>query len=266
MLTSQELKLLCQLARTAGAEIMAVYAQDIAVLEKSDQSPLTQADLRADRVIGEGLSTHFSAWPVVSEESGQRPGAGMQPAETFFLVDPLDGTKEFIQRNGEFTVNIALIDKGRPVAGVVFAPALNELYFGAVGQGVFKEDSTGTRPICTGVLNPSQALRVMGSRSHGADRLQQWLGGLSQPFNFVAAGSSLKFCRVAEGAADVYPRFGPTSQWDTAAAQAILELAGGAVVSLDGQPLVYGTERPVLNPEFMAWGDVKAAKMFEAAC
>jgi 3'(2'), 5'-bisphosphate nucleotidase len=257
MLNFPQLQQLCRIAQMAGDEIMAVYGQDVAVHEKPDQSPLTEADLRADRVIAEGLQAHFSQWPVVSEESGLCLGSDVA-VNTFFLVDPLDGTKEFIQRNGEFTVNMALIDSGRPVAGVVFAPALNELYFGVVGLGVFKQDASGTRPISTRALQPEQTIRVMGSRSHGAERLQQWLAALKRPYSFVAAGSSLKFCRVAEGAADVYPRLGPTSQWDTAAAQAILELAGGCVVSLEWQALTYGTERPVLNPEFMAWGDASA--------
>lgn len=254
MLSATQLQELCHIARLAGEEIMAVYAQGGTVCEKPDLSPLTEADLRADLVIAKGLKHSFPEWLVVSEESGLKLGTG-EAVATFFLVDPLDGTKEFIQRNDEFTVNIALIHEGKPFAGVVYAPALNALYFGAVGLGVFRQDGAGLHPIRTTELRPEQTLRVMGSRSHGTDRLEQWLGSLNRSYSYVAAGSSLKFCRVAEGAADVYPRFGPTSQWDTAAAQAIVELAGGCVVSLDGQPLRYGVDRPVLNPLFMAIGD-----------
>lgn len=261
MLNSAQLLQLCQIARLAGDEIMAVYAEGGEVYEKADHSPLTEADLRADRVISQGLRQHFSQWAVVSEESGQELGVGGFE-ETFFLVDPLDGTKEFIQRNGEFTVNIALIHSGKPVAGVVYAPALNALYFGALGQGVFRQDANGTCPIGTAKLVTGKAVRVIGSRSHGADRLKLWLNNLNRSYSFVAAGSSLKFCRVAEGEADVYPRFGPTSQWDTAAAQAILELAGGCVISPDGDDLAYGVERPVLNTEFMAIGDKEAKNLF----
>jgi 3'(2'), 5'-bisphosphate nucleotidase len=260
LLNSGQLHQLCLLARQAGSQIMEVYAQGGEVLEKPDRSPLTEADLRADRVIAAGLHSGFGDWPVVSEESGAPPAEGRAADGTFFLVDPLDGTREFLQRNGEFTVNIALVQAGQPVAGVVYAPALDELFFGAAGLGVFKRDATGTRPIRTSALLPGQTLRVLGSRSHGADRVQQWLAGLNRPYSFVPAGSSLKFCRVAEGAADVYPRLGPTSQWDTAAAQAIVELAGGVVLDLQGQPLRYGTHRSALNPEFMVWGDSRAAR------
>ena len=172
-------------------------------------------------------------------------------------MDPLDGTKEFLNRNGEFTVNIALIEDGQPVVGVVLAPALDECFCAARGVGAFKRDSKGTRPIRTAEAQPGDTLRVMGSRSHGADKLNAWLASLQNSHTFVAAGSSLKFCRIAEGEADIYPRFGPTSQWDTAAAQAVLEMAGGAVTDLQGHPLCYGLDRPMLNPEFVAVAQVQ---------
>jgi 3'(2'),5'-bisphosphate nucleotidase len=213
---------------------------------------LTEADLRADRVIRAGLEQQFPEVFILSEES---VAAGKQDAGRFFLVDPVDGTKEFLKRNGEFTVNIALIENGEPVAGVVLAPALDELFYAARGLGAYKRDSTGTRPINTLKTKPSDLLRVMGSRSHGADKLNASLATLKNTHTFVAAGSSLKFCRIAEGQADIYPRFGPTSQWDTAAAQAVLEVAGGAVTDLQGAPLRYGLDRPVLNPEFVAVGN-----------
>lgn len=252
MMNQTELDTLCRIAEMAGQEIMAVYREGGETWQKGDQSPLTEADLRADRVIRQGLEQHFAGVFILSEES---VSAGQRDAERFFLVDPLDGTKEFLKSNGEFTVNIALIENGEPVAGVVLAPALDELFYAARGLGAWKRDSTGLRPIATAHRSPTDPLRVMGSRSHGADKLNAWLATLKNEHTFVAAGSSLKFCRIAEGQADIYPRFGPTSQWDTAAAQAVLEVAGGVVADLQGVPLRYGLDRPVLNPEFVAVGN-----------
>jgi 3'(2'),5'-bisphosphate nucleotidase len=251
-LTENQLQTLCQIAEAAGREIMDVYANGGETWHKDDQSPLTEADLRADRVIREGLEEHFPGVFILSEES---MSAGLQNASHFFLVDPLDGTKEFLKHNDEFTVNIALVEDGQPVAGVVLAPALGELFYAAQGLGAWKRDSANVRELATATIDPTVPLRVMGSRSHGADALKSWLNKLETPYTFVAAGSSLKFCRIAEGHADVYPRFGPTSQWDTAAAQTILVLAGGAVTNSQGQPLVYGLDRPILNPEFVAMSD-----------
>ena len=251
-MTKAELDTLCRIAEAAGQEIMAVYREGGETSLKDDASPLTEADLRADRVIRQGLEQHFPGVFILSEES---VSAGKQEAERFFLVDPLDGTKEFLKRNGEFTVNIALIENGEPVAGVVLAPALDELFYAARGLGAWKRDSTGLRPVATARRSPSDPLRVMGSRSHGGDKLNAWLAQLNTEHTFVAAGSSLKFCRIAEGRADIYPRFGPTSQWDTAAAQAVLEVAGGLVADLQGTRLGYGLDRPMLNPEFVAVGD-----------
>lgn len=250
-MTQNELETLCRIAEAAGQEIMAVYRDGGEAWQKDDQSPLTEADLRADRVIRAGLEQHFPGVFILSEES---VSAGKQDAERFFLVDPLDGTKEFLKRNGEFTVNIALIENGEPVAGVVLAPALDECFYAARGLGAWKRDAACVWAIATANTAPTDPLRVIGSRSHGADKLNAWLASLKNEHTFVAAGSSLKFCRIAEGQADIYPRFGPTSQWDTAAAQAVLEVAGGAVTDLQGTPLRYGLDRPVLNPEFVAAG------------
>lgn len=251
-LSETQLRTLCDIAEAAGREIMAVYLDGGKTWQKDDQSPLTEADLRADRVIRQGLEQHFAGVFILSEES---VSAGEQNAERFFLVDPLDGTKEFLKRNGELTVNIALIEHGEPVAGVVLAPALKELFYAARGLGAWKRDAAGMRNIATAKVGPTDPLRVMGSRSHGGDKLNAWLATLQNAHTFVAAGSSLKFCHIAEGQADIYPRFGPTSQWDTAAAQAVLEVAGGAVTDLQGTPLRYGLARPVLNPEFVAVGN-----------
>jgi 3'(2'),5'-bisphosphate nucleotidase len=249
LITQRELQTLCEIARRAGDEVMAVYGTDFASWTKDDDSPLTQADLRSDAVIRKGLESEFPGVFILSEES--QPQASVAH-ERFFLVDPLDGTKEFLKRNDEFTVNIALIEKGAPVAGVVFAPALKQLYFGAAGIGAFRSDAFGEVQLRTRAPQEGEPLRVIGSRSHGGEALSAWLQQLAVPHSFVAAGSSLKFCRLAEGAADVYPRHGPTSQWDTAAAQAVLESAGGAVFDPSGAPLRYGLDKPVLNPFFIA--------------
>ncbi len=248
-LSEGQLGTLCRIAESAGREILAVYEHGGDVWEKDDASPLTEADLRADRVIRAGLEQAFPGTFILSEESSS---SGARAGDAFFLVDPLDGTKEFIKRNGEFTVNIAYVVQGRPVAGVVYAPALDELFYAGVGLGAWKRGQSGLHPIVVSPCSAEQPLRVIGSRSHGGEKLAEWLSSLSSSYSFVAAGSSLKFCRIAEGAADIYPRFGPTSQWDTAAAQCVLEVAGGAVTDLDGKALRYGLDRPLLNPEFIA--------------
>lgn len=252
LLTNEQLQALCRMAEDAGRAVMAVYASDFAAWSKDDASPLTEADLRADAVIRRGLEAAFPGIFILSEES---VSAQQRKGETFFLVDPLDGTKEFLKRNGEFTVNIALVHQGQVVAGVVLAPALGELYYAASGLGAFKRVAGVTTVLQVAAFDGTTPLRVIGSRSHGADELAAWLAGLPHEHRFVAAGSSLKFCRIASGDADIYPRFGLTSQWDTAAAQCVLESAGGAVLDLTGHPLLYGLERPVLNPHFVAMGD-----------
>ena len=251
IVTAQQLATLCDIAEAAGRAIMAVYASGGEVWQKDDASPLTEADLRADQVIRAGLELHFPGVFILSEESVSQGG---EPSNNFFLVDPLDGTKEFLKRNDEFTVNIALIKNGQPVAGVVLAPALDELFYAAKGLGAWKRDRQGLCSIGSGIYAEGQPLRVMGSRSHGGDKLAAWLAKLPHEHTFVVAGSSLKFCRIAENMADIYPRFGLTSQWDTAAAQCVLEVAGGAVTDLEGMPLQYGLQRPLLNPEFVAVG------------
>jgi len=253
-ITPAHLQTLCHIAQEAGQAIMDVYSQSatstLAITHKADQSPLTQADLRADRIIRDGLTRHFGGVFIWSEESITQ--GSVHNVDTFFLVDPLDGTKEFINRNGEFTVNIALVQHGEPVAGVVLAPALSLLYYAAQGLGAFRQDANGITPLHTAPRPAGQPLRVIASRSHGSDALAQWLAAQTQPYTLINAGSSLKFCRLAEGSADLYPRFGPTSQWDTAAAHAVLQEAGGSVCTLNGTTLRYGLQHPVLNPHFVA--------------
>jgi 3'(2'), 5'-bisphosphate nucleotidase len=252
-LGERELRALCEIAQQAAAEVMDVYAAAIRAWAKEDKSPLTEADLRSDAVIRKGLMGLFPGVYILSEESVAGDAGN---GETFFLVDPLDGTKEFIARNGEFTVNIALVHGGEPVAGIVLAPALDELFFAARGLGAWKQEAGG--PVRLRPAAPARApLRVMGSRSHAGDAMAGWLARLGRDYELASVGSSLKFCRIAQGQADIYPRMGPTSQWDTAAGQAVLQEAGGIVLDATGQPLAYGLARPMINPSFVAVGDPK---------
>lgn len=250
-LTVTMLETLCAIADAAGRAVMVIYDSDFDSTTKHDLSPLTLADLHADQIIRAGLEAAFPSVFILSEESSSNATI---ESDYFFLVDPLDGTKEFIKRNGEFTVNIALIFQGRAVAGVVYAPALGTLFYAGIGLGAWKRTQLGTVPLHVAVWDAEVPLRVIGSRSHASDTLTAWLATLPYDHTFIAAGSSLKFCRVAEGLADIYPRFAPTSQWDTAAAQCILEAAGGAVVDLQGKTLHYGLSEPILNAEFVALG------------
>lgn len=245
------LERLLPIARAAGETILEVYATDFEVRGKSDDSPVTEADHRAEAAILPELAALTPAVPVVSEEAA---AAGNIPnvSKHFWLVDPLDGTKEFIKRNGEFTVNIALIEEGEPVLGVVLAPALGRLYAGARGSGAFVEDEAGRGSItCRAV--PQAGLTVVASRSHAdAEALKRFLAGREVAAQ-ASAGSSLKFCLVAAGEADLYPRLGRTMEWDTAAGHAMLSAAGGRVTTLGGAPLRYG--KPGFdNPHFVAWG------------
>lgn len=253
---------LCAIARDAGTQVMAVYAGAARAWTKEDQTPLTEADLRADAVIRAGLARAFAGTPVLSEESGLTGGT---MGRRFFLVDPLDGTREFLQRNGEFTVNIALIEDGAAVAGVVLAPALGECHFAARGLGAWRSTGGATEPIRACRYDSDRPLRIVGSRSHGSAALDELLATLPVPHELRPVGSSLKFCRVAEGTADAYPRFGPTCQWDTAAAQCIVEAAGGCVLDRQGRTLAYGSERPLRNPDFLALGDRSTLRYFGAA-
>ncbi len=249
---------LIDIVRRAGTEIMDVYATDFAVETKSDSSPVTEADLRAHAVIVAGLREVAPEYPVLSEESAPPNFETRQTWSRYWLVDPLDGTKEFVGRNGEFTVNIALIDGHRPVLGVVGVPARDEVFVGDVAaREAYKETAAGREPLGTRSA-PERGLTVVASRSHGGERLERYLdavGAALGPITRKPVGSSLKLCLLAEGRADFYPRLGPTSEWDIAAAHAVLAAAGGAVRRFDGRPLEYNTKASFLNPEFMAIGD-----------
>lgn len=253
-ITKALLKSVEQLACEAGEAILQVYRREFTVEIKADNSPLTEADTAAHLIIARGLKALTPEVPLLSEEDTQRFN-GANARGYYWLVDPLDGTKEFIKRNDEFTVNIALIAEGKPMLGVVVAPALQLTYLAAEGLGSFKIGADGEWQAIHASPPPlaGQPWRVLGSRSHFDPRMKAWLEALGQ-YEIQPMGSSLKSCFIAEGKADVYPRFGPTSLWDTAAAQAIVEQAGGRVVTLEGQPLSYATPQQVLNPDFVVWG------------
>jgi len=241
------------LARLAGDAIMEVYATDFDVQAKDDDSPLTQADMASNRVIDKGLRELTPDIPIISEESGLPPYAERYSWPTYWLIDPLDGTKEFVSRNGEFTVNIALIERKRPVLGVVHVPVSGKTYTGCEGVGAAVREGDGTSRSIAVARESASPLRVVGSRSHRGASLDTFLGRLGD-VEMLPMGSSLKFCIVAEGKADIYPRLGPTSEWDTAAAQAVVEQAGGAVLELDGRPLAYNAKEDILNPHFLVRG------------
>jgi 3'(2'), 5'-bisphosphate nucleotidase len=239
------------LARQAGTLILAIYGGDFTVQHKPDASPVTLADEQAEALIVPALQALLAAVPVVAEEAESR-GQTTLIGERFWLVDPLDGTREFVSRNGEFTVNIALIEDGAPVLGVIFVPVTDKLYAAVVGQGAWLEETAGRRAITCRHM-PADGATLACSRSHGDEvAMQAWLQGRAVAVR-ITAGSSLKFGLVASGQTDLYPRFGRTMEWDTAAGHAIVLAAGGGVCDLNGAPLRYG--KPGFeNPSFFAHG------------
>src|SRR3954451_4495784 len=246
------------IALEAGAAIMAVRSSRMDVQHKSDGSPVTRADMDADRIICERLGALFPALPIVTEEAPETHAFEIDGR--FILVDPLDGTREFTSGRDEFTVNIALIDCREPVAGAVYAPALNRLYIG--GEAAFHADVAPSAPLpalqmmrsLTTSSVPYDSLRAVASHSHLDPATRSWLA--QRPIREMrSAGSSLKFCMIAEGEADVYPRLAPTMEWDTAAGHAVLAAAGGCIVAVDGMPLAYGKSAAGFrNQAFIAWG------------
>lgn len=250
------------ITRQAGDAINEIYMQidTVEVNYKEDDSPLTQADLAAHQILVKGLSALLPNIPILSEEGELPPFETRRAWRQYWLIDPLDGTKEFINRNGEFTVNVALIENGRPQLGVVFVPVTNTTYWGAAGLGAGKKTPQGENAIASRSLDAQAAIVVVASRRHGAEAVQAVLKKLSGAFADVKTtnmGSSLKLCLIAEGQADIYPRLAPTSEWDTAAAQAVVEAAGGEVVDANFQTLQYNQKDSVLNPHFYVWGDKK---------
>ncbi len=249
------------LARDAGQEVIRIYNANPVSRQKSDSTPVTDADIAAEKIILAGLAKMEPDTPVIAEEA---VAAGAQPVagKRFFLVDPLDGTREFISRNGEFTINIALIENGEPTAGVVFAPAIGRVFCGEKAGGGFQADLAANgdlnqcrwRKIKVRKL-PAGGAKVVASRSHRDERTNEWIAARAVS-DIVSAGSSLKFCLLAAGEADLYPRFGRTMEWDTAAGHAVLAAAGGGIVTEDGAPLTYGKhQRGFDNPGFIAFAD-----------
>ena len=262
MRESLDLDALCKhcvtIARQAGEKILEIYETGFDVEHKDDRTPLTNADMASHHTIVEALSELTPDIPVLSEESATLPFEERKQWNIYWLVDPLDGTREFIKRNGEFTVNIALVSGHRSILGVIHVPVLDIDYFAWEGGGAFKAEHGGTaQPIA--VKRPDEhRIVVAGSRSHGSEAMQKYMEKIAANYDEVdmlSMGSSLKFCLVAEGRADLYPRLGLTSEWDTAAAQCIVEQAGGYVTRTDMSALEYNTKDSLLNPFFFVFGD-----------
>jgi len=245
---------LIAIAQRAGEAILEVYQQDFSVTHKADDSPLTQADLASHVLIRDALATLTPEIPLLSEESAHVDFQTRAGWYQYWLIDPLDGTREFVNRNGEFTVNIALIRNHKPVCGVVYVPVSGVSYTGISDYGAMRH-TPGQAPVQISVRRPcADPIVVVGSRSHANPALRQHLAAIGD-YELVSMGSSLKFCLLAEGKADFYPRLGPTSEWDTAAAHAVVTAAGGRIIKLNGEPLEYNRKESLLNPEFLVIAD-----------
>jgi 3'(2'), 5'-bisphosphate nucleotidase len=251
---------LCQRLRegvhAAGRQVLAIYAQDFDVATKADESPLTEADMAAHHALVELLDALTPGVPVLSEESGEIPYATRQAWARYWLIDPLDGTKEFVSRNGEFTLNVALVEHGVPVFGIVHAPVLDTTWWGQVGEGAWKQQGGESRAIRVRELpDPArEPWKVVGSRRHGTAAFEAFCAALPA-HERLSLGSSIKLCRVAEGEADLYPRLAPTCEWDTAAAQAVVTAAGGEVLDAHTlEPLRYNRQASLQNPWFIVCG------------
>lgn len=265
MLNTIQLVDIIAISMKAGEEIMDVYNSDFAVENKEDQSPLTLADKKSHEVIASELSRLFPKIPVLSEEGQHLPYEERKGWEYLWVVDPLDGTKEFVKRNGEFTVNIALVHKGYPVLGVIYAPVLQTIYFAKEGEGSFKIEGLDTANVQDAAkwmskaetlssLELNEEMAAVASRSHMSAETEEYINEVKKKYGDVtitSAGSSLKLCLVAEGKADVYPRFAPTMEWDTAAGQAIVEQAGGKVIQTDSKERLSYNKENLLNPWFI---------------
>ena len=251
----------CNIAIKAGEEILKYYNEDIHVTHKDDSSPLTKADLASNKIIMNALQQLDSTIPILSEESLVE-WKERKNWTKYWLVDPLDGTKEFIKQNGEFTVNIALIENNKPILGVIFTPVKFDLYFAQKNYGSYKINSSSKlinlqEAVKIFVANQSSIKRIIGSRSHSNQTFDSWVNQNFPNSEIVQAGSSLKFCLVAEGAADIYPRFGPTSEWDIAAGHIIVNEAGGRVNTFENTEINYNQKEDLLNPQFYAIGNYK---------
>ena len=251
----------CNIAIKAGEEILKYYTEDIHVTHKDDSSPLTKADLASNKIIMNALQQLDRTIPILSEESLVE-WKERKNWTKYWLVDPLDGTKEFIKQNGEFTVNIALIENNKPILGVIFTPVKFDLYFAQKNYGSYKINSSSKlinlqEAEKIFVANQSSIKRIIGSRSHSNQTFDSWVNQNFPNSEIVQAGSSLKFCLIAEGAADIYPRFGPTSEWDIAAGHIIVNEAGGRVNTFENTEINYNQKEDLLNPQFYAIGNYK---------
>ena len=251
---------ICNISIRAGNKILEYYKDDIEVTHKNDSSPLTQADLASNKIIKTALHNLDATIPILSEES-LVDWSTRKSWNKYWLVDPLDGTKEFIKNNGEFTVNIALIEKNIPILGVIFAPDKSLIYFAQKGNGSFKlhtnaELKSLDEATQISVFKQSDPVRIIGSRSHSNNSFTTWVNEKFPNAQIIQAGSSLKFCLIADGNADIYPRFGPTSEWDIAAGHIILNEAGGKMLTLNNKEIKYNQKESLLNPEFIASNNI----------
>ena len=253
-------KPIIELSVRAGESILNIYDTEFEIDEKKDSTPLTEADLQSHNIIVSGLKSITPDIPIISEEEKLESFSSRKSRRRYWLIDPLDGTREFINKNGEFTVNIALIENNMPVLGVVHVPVKSETYIGCKNYGAKKINSMKEMKNISINKKLNTPLKVVGSRSHRGDSLAKFLDFVGE-HEFLSVGSSLKFCMIAEGKADLYPRFGPTSEWDTAAAQAVLEQAGGTVINRNLDRLLYNKKESILNSQFYAVGSNLISKI-----
>lgn len=261
MLSKENLLEILNISVDAGKVILNYYNENVDVIYKDDESPLTKADLASHKIITDSIKKITPDIPILSEEEFI-DWKIRKKWKKYWLIDPLDGTKEFIKKNDEFTVNIALIENNRPILGVIYTPALNELFYSIKNFGSYKiltKKKLNTLKEAKRISinkKKSNKIKIVGSRSHSNPILDKWVNKNFNEFDILQKGSSLKFCLIAEGSADIYPRFGPTSEWDIAAGHIILEEAGGKLKSIDNKEILYNEKENILNPEFFAYSNI----------
>tara|TARA_B100000963_G_scaffold360529_1_gene391748 strand:- start:276 stop:1073 length:798 start_codon:yes stop_codon:yes gene_type:complete len=261
MLSKENLLEILNISVDAGEVILNYYNENVDVIYKDDESPLTKADLASHKIITDSIKKITPDIPILSEEEFI-DWKIRKKWKKYWLIDPLDGTKEFIKKNDEFTVNIALIENNRPILGVIYTPALNELFYSIKNFGSYKiltKKKLNTLKEAKRISinkKKSNKIKIVGSRSHSNPILDKWVNKNFNEFDILQKGSSLKFCLIAEGSADIYPRFGPTSEWDIAAGHIILEEAGGKLKSIDNKEILYNEKENILNPEFFAYSNI----------
>ena len=261
MLSKENLLEIVNISVDAGEVILNYYNENVDVIYKDDESPLTKADLASHKIITDSIKKITPDIPILSEEEFI-DWKIRKKWKKYWLIDPLDGTKEFIKKNDEFTVNIALIENNRPILGVIYTPALNELFYSIKNFGSYKiltKKKLNTLKEAKRISinkKKSNKIKIVGSRSHSNPILDKWVNKNFNEFDILQKGSSLKFCLIAEGSADIYPRFGPTSEWDIAAGHIILEEAGGKLKSIENKEILYNEKENILNPEFFAYSNI----------